>query len=137
MKSRFAVSLVTLFLLLGWFDDSPASVELDVIRTLKIEQTPRDVAVSLNGTRIFVLTDEGEVLIYSLNGRLKGRIFVGNSVDGIKPGPREDILFLSSRKDSTVQIVTLDFIQNINVLGSPFKGPADAPVVIAVFDDFQ
>lgn len=137
MKSRFAVSLVTLFLLLGWFDDSPASVELDVIRTLKIEQTPRDVAVSLNGTRIFVLTDKGEVLIYSLNGRLKGRIFVGNSVDGIKPGPREDILFLSSRKDSTVQIVTLDFIQNINVLGSPFKGPADAPVVIAVFDDFQ
>ncbi len=137
MKSRFAVSLVTLFLLLGWFDDSPASVELDVIRTLKIEQTPRDVAVSLNGTRIYVLTDEGEVLVYSLNGRLKGRIFVGNSVDGIKPGPREDILFLSSRKDSTVQIVTLDFIQNINVLGSPFKGPADAPVVIAVFDDFQ
>lgn len=44
---------------------------------------------------------------------------------------------LSSRTGSTVQLITLDFIQNINVTGSPFKGPADAPIAIAVFSDFQ
>jgi hypothetical protein len=39
--------------------------------------------------------------------------------------------------NKTVEIVTIDFIQNINVSGSPFKGPEDAAVVIAVFDDFE
>ena len=58
-------------------------------------------------------------------------------MDAIKPGPREDILFLSSRKDMTVKLITLDFIRNIDVSGAPFKGAADAPVVIAVFDDFE
>jgi hypothetical protein len=64
-------------------------------------------------------------------------IAVGDSVDTIKAGPREDILFLSSRKDSTVQLITLEFIQNIDVSQSPFKGQADAPIAIAVFSDFQ
>jgi hypothetical protein len=30
---------------------------------------------------------------------LRDTIVVGNSIDGIKAGPREDIHFLSSRKD--------------------------------------
>jgi hypothetical protein len=137
MKSRFTVSLLTLFLLLVWVENSSANVEWEVWRTLKFNQEPLDVAVSINGKSIFILTKNGELVIYSNNGVLKGKIFVGNSVDAIKPGPKENILFLSSRRDQTVQIITLDFIQDINVSGSPFKGPANAPVVIVVFDDFQ
>ncbi len=52
-------------------------------------------------------------------------------------GPRGSTLILKSGKNKTVQIVTLDFIQKINVSGAPFKGAEDAAVVIAVFDDFQ
>ncbi len=137
MKSRFAVSLLTLYLLLVWVDYSSATVEWEVWRTLKLNQEPLDVAVSINGRWTFILTENGELIIYSHNGVLKGKISVGNSVDAIKSGPKENILFLSSRRDQTVQIIKLDFIQDINVSGSPFKGPADAPVVIVVFDDFQ
>ena len=136
MKSRFTVLLMTLLLVFTWFAYSPAAVEWDVTRTLKVEKKPRDVAISRDGRQVFVLTDEGEVLIYS-DGEFKDRITVGDSVDGIKAGPREDILLLTSRKDSTVQFITLDFIQDINVSGSPFKGQTDAPVVLAVFNDFQ
>jgi hypothetical protein len=62
---------------------------------------------------------------------------VGKSVEGIKVGPREDVLLLTSGKDKTVQLITLDFIQEINVSGSPFKGNADAPVAVTTFDDFE
>ena len=137
MKSRFVVSFLTLFLLLVWLDHSSANVEWEVWRTFKLNQEPIDVAVSIDGKSIFILTENGEIFIYSLNGVLTGKISVGKSVDAIKPGPKENILFLSSRRDQTVQVITLDFIQDINVSGSPFKGPADAPVVIVVFDDFQ
>lgn len=137
MKRQSVFFLTILLFLLAGFAESFATVEWNVRHTLKIEKSPRDAVMSDNGKWIYVLTDEGEVLIYAPNGRLRGRIFVGDSIDGIKAGPREDTLLLTSRKDSTVQIITLDFIHNISIEGSPFKGPVDAPVVIATFNDFQ
>jgi hypothetical protein len=137
MKRRLAIFLVTLFLLFSWIASSPATVEWDVAGTLNLKEKPRDAAIALNGKYIFVLTEKGEILIYSSGGNLEGTISVGRDVEGIKVGPREDILLLTSGKDKKVQIITLDFIQEINVSGSPFKGNADAPVVIAAFSDFQ
>ena len=114
-----------------------AEVEWNLHRTFKTQKAPQDIDVSIDGRWVFVLTEQGEILIYSSNGSLKDTIQVGDTIDEIKAGPREDILFLSSRTDRTVQLITLDFIQQINITGSPFKGPADAPVAIAVFSDFQ
>lgn len=137
MNRKFALFLTILLFLLAGVAESLATAEWDVLQTLKIEKKLRDAVMSNNGQRIYVLTDEGEILIYAQNGRLQDRISVGDSIDSIKAGPRENILLLTSLKDATVQIITLDFIYNINVEGSPFKGLADAPVVIATFDDFQ
>jgi len=36
-----------------------------------------------------------------------------------------------------LKTVAIDFIVNFNIAGSPFLGPADAKVVVAVFSDFQ
>ncbi|UCG66935.1 MAG: hypothetical protein JSW12_08045 [Deltaproteobacteria bacterium] len=132
-----AVFLLTGLIVLGFFGYGHAEVEWTVQRILQMEKTPIDFAVSLNGRWVFVLTDQGEILIYASDGTLKDTISVGKFVDGIKAGPRDDILLLSSRRDKSVRIITLDFIQEINVSGSPFKGPAEAPVVLAVFSDFQ
>jgi len=137
MKSRFAIFLVTLILLFTWLASSPATVEWDVASTLNLKEKARDAAMSLNGKWIFVLTEKGEILIYSADGKLKDTIAVGKSVEGIRVSSREDVLLLTSGKDKTVQIITLDFIQEINVSGSPFKGKADAPVAVATFNDFQ
>ena len=137
MKTRLVVFLLVPVILLALCPHSFAVVDWDVKKTLKIEKTPVDVAVSLNGRYVFVLTDQGNILIYSGDGRLEDEITVGNHVDGIKVGPEQDILLLTSRKNKTVEILVLDFVQNIDVSNSPFKGPADAVVAIAVFSDFQ
>jgi hypothetical protein len=113
------------------------SVEWNVIKTMQLEATPIDVAVSPDRRHIFVLTEQGQILIYTPGGPLKDKIDVGNQFDHIKVGPIGEHLFLGSRKNKSVQIVKLDFIQNINISGSPFKGPEDATVIIAVFDDFE
>jgi protein-disulfide isomerase len=42
-----------------------------------------------------------------------------------------------SSKKKTLQVVVIEFVQDINVAGAPFKGPADAPVAIVLFTDFQ
>ena len=137
MKARLVVFLLVSVILLTFCPQSSALVDWDVKKTLKIEKTPVDVAVSLNGRWVFVLTAQGSILIYSGDGRLEDEITVGKHVDGIEVGPEQDILLLTSRKNKTVEILVLDFIQNIDVSNSPFKGPADAAVTIAVFSDFQ
>jgi hypothetical protein len=128
---------MTLTILLVWFASSIATVEWNVANTLNLKEKPRDTAMSLNGRWIYVLTEKGEILIYASNGKLKETISVGEHVESIKVGPRDDVLLLTSGKEKTVQIITLDFIQMINISGSPFKGHTDAPVVVATFNDFE
>ena len=113
-----------------------ASVEWGLEHTLQMDQPPLDVAVSPDGKHIFVLTESG-IFVYSQDGKLEDKIDVGYPVDQMKIGPGGKQLFITSRKNKTVQVVTIDFIVDINVSGSPYKGRQDAPVVIAVFSDFQ
>jgi protein-disulfide isomerase len=140
MKRRLAIFVLPLLVVLVGLTvvvRSVASTEWEIRNTLQLESPPVDVAVSANGRWVFVLTDKGEVVIYSADGELKDRIAVGNHMDGIEAGPKEDILFLTSREKKTVQQIALHLAYDINVSDSPFKGPAEAPVVIAVFNDFQ
>ena len=137
MKNILAVFLFVAVVLLTLGSHGKAAVELDVTKTLNIETTPLDVAVSLDGRWVFVLTDQGSLLIYSLEGELEDEVPVGKNVDEIEVGPEVDKLFLRSQKNKTVQILLLEFIQNFDNTDSPFKGRVDAPVEIAVFGDFQ
>ena len=114
-----------------------ARVEWSIQNTIKTGEPPVDVAVSPNGSAIFVLTSNGSVLIYDRQGKLDGTIKIGVHVDQIRVGPSGEQLFATSRQNQTVEVIALNFIRKINVMGSPSKGRTDAPVIIAVFSDFQ
>ena len=131
--------VVTLVFMLGAIGGGAASdtVEWNVYRTLQLDETPLDVLITPDARRIFVLTNKGEILVYSSTTSIEATLKVGKQVDQIELGPGEDTLILKSSKDKTIQIVSLDFVKNINISGSPFKGSENAPIVIAAFDDFQ
>ena len=114
-----------------------ATVEWEVLNTLKLEAPPLDVAISPDGKTVFVLTQEGNILIYEVSGRLTDKIEVGETIDQIKLGPKGVNLFATSRQNKTVKVIALDFIRQISTKGSPHKGVKDAPVVIADFSDFE
>ena len=134
---KLSLAIVVLLILFGSLCSWASNVEWGIKQTLDLKKTPIDVAVSPDWQKLFILTDEGEVQIYSGNGVLIDKINVGTTVDDITAGPQGSVLILKSSQDKKIQIVSLDFIQNINVSGSPFKGSPDAPVVIAVFSDFE
>jgi hypothetical protein len=137
VKRRYVVCLLAILIIIGCFAQGLAFVEWNIYKTLKLDTHPLDFAISKNGNSIFVLTKSGKILIYSSDGKLKDKIDVGNHFDQIKSGPTEEWLFLSSRKNKTVEILHVDFVQHIDISGSPFKGVENAPVAIAVFSDFQ
>ncbi|NQT69581.1 MAG: hypothetical protein HQ552_08370 [Desulfobacteraceae bacterium] len=137
MKLRKAICLSAVLIVAVFAVNSHALVEWDIREILKTDEPPVDVAVSADGKEIFVLTETGEVLIYAPDGKLQDKIGVGKHIDQIEIGPQEDMLLLKSRSNQTIDILVIDFIQKIDTSNSPFKGPADAPVVIAIFSDFQ
>jgi hypothetical protein len=138
-KKFKSIMEITLVIVLVALTCSPASgaVEWNILKTLQLEVIPIDVAVSADGKRFFVLTDQGQVVIYSSTAKMEANIDVGQHVDQIKLGPMGTTLILRSAKNKTIQTVKLDFIQDINTAGSPYKGPPNAPLVIAVFSDFE
>ena len=137
MRNRWITALVVLAMTTWSINSAASIVEWEVTQTLDMKATPVDVAVSLDWQKLFILTDKGEIEIYSGNGTLVDTISVGTHVDTITAGPQGNVLILKSAQDKKIEIVTLDFIQQINVSGSPYKGVDDAPVVIAVFSDFE
>lgn len=137
MKQKYIGFLLLFLFISALHTQSHAIVEWDTYKTLALDSQPLDIAISKNGDTIFVLTKSGKILIYSANGKLQDIIDVGDQFDQIEAGPSEEWLFLSSRKDKSVEILHVEFIQTIDTSEAPFQGPANAPVVIAVFSDFQ
>lgn len=114
-----------------------AKADWQVIHSLNLKTTPVDVVVSSDNRWIYLLDNQGQLLIYGFNGQLRDTINVGSDIDEIKAGPREDLLFLLSRSKSSLQLISINVIENINIERAPYEGPEQAPITVAVFSDFQ
>jgi len=114
-----------------------AKVETRQVQTMRLAASPLDTAVSANGKLFFVLTGEKAVEIYNANGRHQDSLKLNGRFDHIAVSPTGDTLFLTDTANRQVKVLRLSFVQDIDIQGSPFKGPADAPVVITIFSDYQ
>jgi hypothetical protein len=114
-----------------------AEVDARIVRTLQLDASPVDIAVPGSGRYIYVLTSEAVLKIFKSDGTLQDELTVDPGVDRIKPGRREDQLFLVDSKNNLIQLLYLDFIHNIPIGGSPTKGSSQAVITVAVFTDFQ
>jgi hypothetical protein len=114
-----------------------ADVEWKVLKSLDLKAAPLDVAPSMDGQRLFILTS-GEILVYSIpEGKITDHIPVDKEFDRIVSLPRGDALSISSGTKKLVQVIMLESVYKIDVSGLPFKGPKEAPVTIAIYDDYQ
>ena len=114
-----------------------AEVEMLDSRAINLDAKPIDIATSADGQYTFVLAEGGKVFIFDGAGSLSGTLNVNKSVVSIGTNPNGDFLLLADRNSKTLEVARLSFIVDIDVSGLPFKGPADAPVVIVAFSDYQ
>jgi hypothetical protein len=114
-----------------------AEVEKVDSRTFKLDAKPIDMATSADGQYTFVLTEGGKVFILDRSGTVKDTLTVNETVMSIGTSPKGDFLMLADSKENTLEVVKISFVVDIDITGLPFKGAADAPVVVAVFSDYQ
>jgi hypothetical protein len=137
VKSKPAlIAALALAVVLAMAASVPAEVEWNVLQRFKLEAPPLDASVSPSGKYLYMLTEKGDLQIYE-NGALIETIAVGPEVSGIRTGPDDTLLFLLNSEKQSVDVVQLDFIQEINIDGAAFKGDPKAPVALVIFSDFQ
>ena len=139
MTRFLRVAAIRFILLLVIFTPFTAQSEVDwnISNAIQLDETPIDVAQAQGGELTYILTDQAKVYIYSAAGKLVGTIPVDPSVTDIAISAKGEQLYLINGKRKTMKTYDISFIVDFNVEGSPFLGPADAKVVVAVFSDFQ
>lgn len=138
MARKYLVVLFLASFFAGDVSGIKAEVAWQAAPAVDIGRKPKDAAISASGDWVYVLTEDGDILIYSsADGQLEDRIHVGDHISFIAAGATDNQLLTGSRKDRTLQILTLEFIKDIDISGAPFIGSADAPVSIVVFMDYE
>ncbi len=114
-----------------------AEVDVENVRSIQSSGSPIDMALSGDGQMFFVLTNQGMVDIYTKQGQFIDGIQLSGPADRITSSENGDLVYLSDSASGQIKLVAVDFVQNITTEGSPYKGPENAPVVLAIFSDFQ
>ncbi len=138
MTKKFLALIITIpvicFLTLSSYG---AETKTAVTKTIDLSGVPVDTAASADGKYLFVLTNKGEVNIYTADGKLKDSVKIDSSADIISASPDGSTIYLTDREKHTTQVVSIDFVYDFDLSNSPIKGKKDAPVAVAIFSDFQ
>jgi hypothetical protein len=104
---------------------------------IKLDVGPLDVATSTDGKLVFLLAP-GKLLVYSVpEKKVTKSLVVDADFDRVTYSEGSKLLILTGSTSKRLRIVRVEPIQEIDISGHPFKGPSDAPVTVAVFDDYQ
>lgn len=137
--SRTYAFCVMLFLILttNLSTAQPVDIDWTLLKQFQLTDRPLDIAISGDGQLLFILTP-GKVAVYPglVDVPLK-QIPLDAGFDRMTYYEKTNVLILTNGTTNAVSVLEIDLVQKIAVEGSPFKGPEDATVVLAVFDDYQ
>lgn len=114
-----------------------AEMQVELNKRQPLGKTPLDIAQSVSDGRLFILLEGGTVQILSANGQIQERFQADPDVTTLEVSPDGNRLYLGNAKRNELQLIDLSVVYELPVNNSATKGPADAPVTLVLFDDFQ
>ncbi len=133
-KIRISFLVMSLLLLAGTVC---AEMQIELYKKQALGAKPLDIAMSVSDGRLFVLLEGGTVQILSANGQVQERFQADKEITSLEVSPDGKRLYLGNAKTNELQFIDLSIVYRLPVNNSATKGPANAPVTITVFDDFQ
>jgi hypothetical protein len=136
-KAPTILGVVLIFCLCYATSGMPATVEWTVSGQLDLKAPPLDMCASADGKWLYILS-AGEVAVYSFaEEKIVNRIAIDTGFDSMICIKEKNSLVVTSHSGNTVQIIQLEEVYQFDISGLPYQGSKDAPVIIAVFSDYQ
>ena len=114
-----------------------SNVNWTVKASWKLPAKPIDFAQSLDNKKVFILTGDAKVHVFTAEGQQLGSVPVATGVSAIDIAPRGEMLYLLNGQDNSYTAMDVSFNQQIDITGAPIRGKQDAPITIVEFSDFQ
>jgi len=111
-------------------------IDAHLLRTIGVRDSIRQVTSTADGSRIYVLTENGTVEILDREGRSQGGIAVGPDITSIIPQGKDRLLLQAKDHHQLLQLALEPRVQ-IDIGKAPIHGDNDAPVTLVIFDDFE
>lgn len=135
MRKAWSLWSGVLMLLLGSTLPVSAAVQMEEVKSLHLAKTVLDVAVTVDGSKWFVLLQGGEVQMLAPGGEVLERFTVPTDASQLAVSAEGERLYVAAGQD--VKVIEIATIVALPLLNSPVKGPDNAPVTLTVFSDFQ
>ncbi len=137
IKQKKTLCFLIFFLSLFVTQTVYGKADLTTIRQKNLDVQPLDVVSSEDGDMIFILSLK-ELIIYSAKkDRILSRSALDSTYDSISYSEKNKTLILTSRSSKSLSIIRVEQVHDISLSGLPFRGPFDAKVTLAIFDDYQ
>ncbi len=134
----FSALLVSLGFSLGTLSGTAfAVVEAEVFKSIAIEEKPLDVAVSMDGTKAYVLGEKNLFIFNIPNYELVNKLPLAGNFSRLTLSPDGGSLYLTDSVAKQVTIMQVSEIFNIEIGQSFIIGNKNAPVHIVAFLDYQ
>jgi hypothetical protein len=112
-------------------------VDWRVIKEVNLNDPPIDSTISADGSYAFILTSNA-ILVYSrADDKIVNRVPVNKPFDRISFSANTNEFILTSTSLKAIDFIKIYPIFQINIDGLAFSGPPNAPVTVAVFDNYQ
>ncbi|OQX17739.1 MAG: hypothetical protein BWK76_09720 [Desulfobulbaceae bacterium A2] len=112
-------------------------VEWRTMGRLALPSSPLDVVSSADGRRVYCLTEDHKVVVFSVAGASLGVISVPAGSRALSVSPTGEALFIADAEGKQLTALELSYVVDINSTGAPALGPDKAPVEVVVFTDFE
>jgi hypothetical protein len=131
------IIMLLLFIAASSLMAQPVDIDWTLMKQFHVADRPLDIAISADGSLLFVLTP-GKIAVYSNFADVPFKqMSFEEEFDRMTYSDNTSTLILTNAATQTVKILEIDLVQKISTEGSPVKGPENAPVTLAVFDDYQ
>jgi hypothetical protein len=137
MPKILKMSLLSVCILLLSTLPALASLEWSVGPAIPLDDEAIDSAESPDGSRLFILTRSGKVLVLNRSGNVEASIKGPFNAENLSVSNDGKRLYLTGKGEKQLQVVSLLDRFTIPIGGSPVKGDIAAAVTVAVFSDFQ
>lgn len=140
MKSylcKLFIVLCALVTLLCIPPDTGAKIEWSILKNITLDDTPRDIALSREGTTAYILCSKS-VQVYSMvENKVISVIPLTEEFSQLALSPDDGQLFLTKAAGNQLSVMQISQVYDIPKGTSPVIGKAAAPVTIYAFLDYQ